>query len=172
MTQWPLLTILLALVYSVQLRCSCTFEFFVAEPEANKIIEIVSTVAHSRMFSLWGKEPHLKKLGAEVDKKVDFLNFWAFILSSPKLVGDMKIIQGSSIKYNSFISGGREAILASYNKDKECFLNASSGFATYLKVDPEKTKALLREGLDHFQNNKLSLKPFFNYLIEEKSKLN
>jgi hypothetical protein len=167
-----LLAILVTFFCSIQLHSSCTFEFFVAETEANKITEIVTTVAHSRMFSLWGKESHLKQLGAEVDKKVDFLNFWAFILSSPRLVSDMKIIQGSSLKYNSFISGGREAILASYNKDKECFLNTSSGFATYLKVDPEKTKALLKEGLDNFQNNKLALKPFFNYLIGEKSKSN
>lgn len=121
------------------------------------------------MFSLWGKESHLKKLGKEVDQKVDFLNFWAFILSSPRLASDMKIIQGSSLKYNSFISGGREAILASYHKDQECFLNSSKGFATFLKVDPEKTKALLKEGLDNFQNNKLALKPFFDYLILEKT---
>jgi hypothetical protein len=153
----------------VSLHSSCNFEFFVAETEGNKITEIVTTVAHSRMFSLWGKESHLRKLGDEVDKKVDFLNFWAFILSSPRLTSDMKIIQGSSLKYNSFISGGRKAILASYKKDKECFLNGAIGFATFLKVDPEKTKALLKEGLDNFENNKLALKPFFNYLISEKT---
>lgn len=154
-----------------EVSASCDRDYFdVSKPTGAKISEIVSTVAHTRVLSLWGKEKHLKQLGEDVDKEVAFLQFWFYIFSRPKLADDMRIIQKSSMKYNPFISGGRTSILASYNKDKEAFLKVGHCFAVFLNLDPEKTVDILRQGLEALQSSNTGLKPFFDYLIEQKKK--
>ncbi len=163
-------TLILLCIFLSEVSASCEFEFSVSKTAGDKISEIVTTVAHTRALSLWGKEKHLKKLGADVDDEVNFLQFWAFVFSHPKLAKDMKIIQNSSMKYNPFISGGRKAILEAYNKDKECFLKTGVGFAIFLKIDPETTVRHLKEGLEALETKNTGLKPFFDYLIEEKNK--
>ena len=162
--------ILLSWLALANISASCEFEFSVTKENGAKISEIVSTVAHTRALSLWSKENHLKKLGAEVDNEVNFLQFWAFVFSHTKLAKDMRIIQKSSMKYNPFISGGRKAILEAYSKDKECFLKTGIGFARFLKIDPETTVRLLKEGLEALETKDTGLKPFFDFLIEEKTK--
>jgi hypothetical protein len=154
----------------VNLSASCEFEFSVTEANGAKISEIVTTVARTRALFLWGKESHLRKLGDDVDKDVNFFQFWAFVFSHPKLTNDMKKIQSSTMKYNPFISGGRKAILEAYNSDKECYLKTGIGFATFLKLDPETTVMHLKEGLEALEKNDTGLKPFFDYLILEKNK--
>lgn len=154
-----------------EVSASCDRDHFeVSKENGAKISEIVSTVAHTRVLSLWGKEKHLKQLGAEVDKDVAFLQFWFYIFSHPKLADDMRIIQKSSMKYNPFISGGRTSILASYNKDKEAFLKNGHCFAEFLNLNPEETVAKLKEGLEALETNNTGLKPFFDYLIQQKKK--
>ncbi len=154
-----------------EISAGCDRDYFKINDSAGaKITEIVTTVAHTRVLSLWGKEKHLRQLGDEVDKEVAFLQFWFFVFSHPKLANDMRIIRKSSMKYNNFVSGGRTSILATYNKDKEGFLKMGHCFATYLNLDPEKTVLVLKEGLEALETSNTGLKPFFDYLIDQKSK--
>jgi hypothetical protein len=153
----------------LNLFSGCDFEYKISEDAAQKIAEIVTTVAHTRPLSLWGKEKHLRKLGDEVDKEVAFFVFWAYVFSDSNLSKDMKMIRGSSLKYNSFISGGRTEILAEYNENKECFLNQCKGFATYLELNPDELSEILKNSLSEFERKKTGLKPFFDYLIDHKN---
>jgi hypothetical protein len=152
------------------LNAGCEFEYTISNDAAQKIAEIVTTVAHTRPLSLWGKEKHLRKLGDEVDKEVAFFVFWAYVFSDSNLTKDMKMIRGSSLKYNSFISGGRKEILEEYNQNKDCFLKKCEGFANYLKLNSDELVPILKKSLADFEKKKTGLKPFFDYLIENKMK--
>ncbi len=159
-------------IYSIEISASCTFDANVSEVAGAKISEIVITVAKTRALYLAIKKNHLEKLGDDVHKEVAFFPFWAYIFSRPELAKAMKKIQDSSMKYNPFIGGGREALLevSKTEKDLECFLKIGEEFAIYLKIDPNQTKALLEEGLKKLKDDQTGLKPFFDYLIAEKNK--
>lgn len=157
-------------IWGIGLFGSCEFVSTVDAKNGAKITEIVSTVAHTRALSLLSKRKHLDDLGDQVAKEVPFLQFWGYIFSNPKLTHDMKLIQNSSFKYNSFISGGREAVLKDYDSNKECFLKQVDGFAVFLKLDPKTTTPLAQSSLESFRTYKNGLKPFFDYLIAERLK--
>ena len=156
------------------LSANCTFEPTTDKRSQDKITEIVTKVATYRALSLGIHKKHLEKLGKEVDEKVNFLQFWAFIFNDPKLAHYMKKIQDSSMRYDRFIAGGHSAVYEAYNKDPECLLEQLEGFSLYLKLDKKQTevvKSHFKAGLEPVnKDNKESLKPFFDYLIAEKNK--
>jgi len=157
---------------SAEISASCSFDPAVSDTAGAKIAEIVTTVAKTRALYLAVKKNHLEKLGDDVHKEVAFFPFWAYIFSRPELASAMRKIQNSSMKYNPFIGGGREALLGATKTegDLECFLKTGEEFATYLKVNPSQVKALLQEGLKKLNEDQTGLKPFFDFLITEKSK--
>ena len=169
----PLLFFFIAFFHP-DLAANCAFEPTADKKSQEKITEIVTKVATYRALSLGIHKGHLEKLGKEVDEKVNFLQFWAFIFNDPKLAHYMKKIQDSSMRYGRFIAGGHNAVYDAYNKDPKCYLEKLEGFSHYLKLDKAQSEILkshFKAGLEHAnKDNKESLKPFFDYLIAEKNK--
>ena len=147
----------------------CNFKMNISKKSQQEIFEIVDTVANTGSLSLLGKKGHLDRLGAIVDKEVETLDFWGYIMSQPKLAKDMKKIQGSSMKYDHFVENSGKGFRKAFQQNK-CFYNQAKGFAKYLKINEERTLELMKECMEKPRSDKDAFKPFIDYLIKEKAK--
>lgn len=151
------------------LSSDCRFDMKIAEKQKENITTIISTVANDGYFALLGQKGKLNKLGDEVDKNVTSLQFWGYIFSQPKLAQDMKKISKDSMKFGDFLTNSLKN-LTRMEKENSCFYDQVEGFAKYLKVDPEKTKSILKECIAKGKSDSKALRPFIQYLIDQKAK--
>ena len=150
------------------LSSKCRFDMDIPKKQKEQITEIVTTVSGEGYFALLGKKGHLNKIGDEVDKKVSSLQFWAYIFSQPELAQGMKKISKDSMKFGDFLTNSLKN-LTKAEQQNSCFYQQVEGFAKYLKINPEKTKSLLKECLEKGKSNNKALEPFIRYLIEQKA---
>ncbi len=111
------------------------------------------TVAHEGVFSLMGKEKHLRQIGAIVSSEVSDFAYWAYVFSSPKLAQDMKLIQKSNLKYKGFVKGTGKTVMQEYHENP-CLLEQARGFAHYLKLPEEEFIALLEQCIANGAQNR------------------
>lgn len=147
----------------------CFFSSEISEKNKALIDETITTVAESGLFSLMGKKSHLEQMGAVLSKEVPDLTYWAYVLSTPKLAQDMKIIQGSSMKYNGFVKGTRDRLMREHRQNP-CLLEQAKGFAKYLKIPEEKTVEVLKKSIESDGQDKKAFKAFLDYIIDAKVK--
>ena len=147
---------------------NCRFNPEINEKNKALIEETIVTVAHEGVFSLMGKEKHLRKIGAIVSNEVSDFAYWAYVFSCPELARDMKIIQKSSLKYKGYITGTRDKLMKDY-QENPCLLQQARGFARYLHLPEEQTVAVLKECLDNSNRSKYEFRKYIDYLIENKA---
>jgi hypothetical protein len=147
----------------------CRFSPDISKQNKALIEETITTVANEGVFSLMGKQEHLEQIGKTLDKEVPDLTYWAYVLSNPTLAKDMKKIQGSSLKYDGFITGTRNKLMKEYHTNP-CLLEQAEGFAKYLKLPEKETVSILKQCIDNDSEGKYEFKKFLDYIIEGKTK--
>ena len=147
---------------------TCNFDAKISQKNKALIDETITTVADDGLFTLLGKESHLKDMGAILSKEVPDLAYWAYVLSTPKLALGMKTIQESSAKYHGFITGTRDRLMKEY-QENPCLLEQAKGFAKYLEIPVEPTVSILKECIDNDSNDKYEFQKFLDYIIKEKT---
>ncbi len=147
---------------------SCKFDPSISPKNKALIDETFSTVSGEGLFSLMGKKSHLEEIGDIIGKEVPDLTYWAYVLSSPKLTKEMKIIQQSSAKYNGFIEGTRNRLMQEYQANPTCLLTQAAEFAKYVHLSQEKTVAVLKDCIDHDSQDSHGFKKFLDYLFDAK----
>ena len=147
---------------------NCKFNPEIDENIQALIKETIVTVANGSLFSLMGKEDHLRKIGDIISNETSDFAYWGYVFSSPLLATDMKKIQSSSAKYEGFLGGVQHKLMQEY-RENPCLMSQAKGFAKYLHLPENEILAVLQECIDNSNKSKYAFRPYLDYLIAKKS---